>query len=1111
MEGLKLIYPLILDYYKQSEIDSKLTTLSGNLVIYIDQKDLEQYNYLVTTSGDITDWVLSQNYATYLQLTTTSGDILSRVSLDYTTIQKLTTTSGDIIAQFPSLSGYATQTWVNVNFIDTTEMTTISGDIVAQIPSVTGYATESWVNLNFVDNAEIITISGNIVAQIPSLSGYATQVWVNTNFIDNSEMTTISGDIISQIPSLSGYATETWVVLQDYSTGNQLTTTSGDIVSQFPSLAGYATESWTEDGFVSNIEMTTISGDIIAQIPSLGGYTTESWVNINFPDNEELTTVSGDIVSQIGVGGVTQEQLTTTSGDIVSQIPSLSGYATESWVNINFPDNSEITTISGDLVAQISAGGVTQEQLTTTSGDIVAQIGESTGASESWVNENFVDNIEMTTISGDLVAQMGGSLTLEGTGGIITEKVGDIWYVDGSGITTSGGTTGSGIECATCASGVLVVQSGVETPYVRFSDGTVATTTRNIITCSGEITTEVFTVNYNNTFPKLAFTLPINHEITSIDFVVGSGFSGGAGANDYPGQIVTGTFAAGNYTFVRMGRTLPKGSYIKKVGVYTTGSVAGMQLKLAKFYTNNFFGFSTLTVSGGSTTFTTSGGYYWQTIDITQVPLTDDYYIACYYPTGATANTSNLTSYGLGRSYKTGNATGDSSGFAYDTTYFPCLTPVFCSALSLGENANQESLLQKFCPTTTTGITISGVDIGTDWAPTAYDRYIQVYNTNTTADTQGEITFTVKHREHCFDNYRTTITGGGDLYIESTGLNSYSVSSVSPCRQSSCLYQTNTTVASGVSTTYPRRLFLLPANNVIDRVEIYQPTQVLGGSNGSAGHSIGTPSNRSGSTCITTEFNLINQAVITRVWLYATAAASVKIKIGKYISDTSYEISTVATVSHPGTGEVEFALNPPVTVTGVGTDVMRVGFYSATSNGILSTTDFTGNYTYKVGDLTGVVTSMSTLSSVLLVRVGYMPWFSIGTSANNTKYVPTFSAVSGTNTYLFNDVVTVQEVTPINMYYYADAGSYPASGVVTTKFYYHDPSYTQYTRGFGLTWSGTSGTSLTHNLGTTSHLLYITPLTTNPGNWWVTKGTNADIVYSDTLSGTGSFDWFIQS
>jgi hypothetical protein len=57
-------------------------------------------------------------------------------------------------------------------------------------------------------------------------------------------------------------------------------------------------------------------------------------------------------ISAVSGGGITQDQLTTTSGHIVAQIPSLSGYATQSWANTTFIDNTEMTTISGDLVAR---------------------------------------------------------------------------------------------------------------------------------------------------------------------------------------------------------------------------------------------------------------------------------------------------------------------------------------------------------------------------------------------------------------------------------------------------------------------------------------------------------------------------------------------------------------------------------------------------------------------------------------------------------------------------------------------------------------------------------------------------------------------------------------
>jgi hypothetical protein len=55
---------------------------------------------------------------------------------------------------------------------------------------------------------------------------------------------------------------------------------------------------------------------------------------------------------------ITSTILNTTSGNIVAQIPSLSGYATETWANSTFIDNTEMTTISGDLSSRITAAAV---------------------------------------------------------------------------------------------------------------------------------------------------------------------------------------------------------------------------------------------------------------------------------------------------------------------------------------------------------------------------------------------------------------------------------------------------------------------------------------------------------------------------------------------------------------------------------------------------------------------------------------------------------------------------------------------------------------------------------------------------------------------------------
>ena len=90
-----------------------------------------------------------------------------------------------------ALEPYATKTWVDER-IDT---------------KLTGYATEEWVENNFVDNTTI--------------QDYATQQWVTNNFVDN---TTIQNYITEEDlqTDLEGYATEQWVQEQGYITDADL-------------------------------------------------------------------------------------------------------------------------------------------------------------------------------------------------------------------------------------------------------------------------------------------------------------------------------------------------------------------------------------------------------------------------------------------------------------------------------------------------------------------------------------------------------------------------------------------------------------------------------------------------------------------------------------------------------------------------------------------------------------------------------------------------------------------------------------------------------------------------------------------------------------------------
>lgn len=92
------------------------------------------------------------------------------------------------------------------------------------------------------------------------------------------------------------------------------------------------------------------------------------------------------------------EEITTASGDVVSQIPSLAGYATESYVTSqgyvtstevsdSYIDSGEMTTISGDLVAQMGS-----------STDVVVGSGSFTADTGTEITHNLGNYLHSTVV-----------------------------------------------------------------------------------------------------------------------------------------------------------------------------------------------------------------------------------------------------------------------------------------------------------------------------------------------------------------------------------------------------------------------------------------------------------------------------------------------------------------------------------------------------------------------------------------------------------------------------------------------------------------------------------------------------------------------------------------
>ena len=197
-----------------------------------------------------------------------------------------------------------------------------TGNITIEVPDY--YATKSWVSsqgyLTSVPTGYATkswVSSQGYLTSVPT--GYATKSWVSSQgyltsvpsgYATESYVTTAlsSYALLSDIPSLEGYATESWVSEQGYLTS----VPSGYATESYvtTALSGYATESFVTSALSS---YATLS-----DIPSLEGYATESWVS----EQGYLTSVPS--------GYATESYVTT----------ALSGYATESWVEY-FVDNND--------------------------------------------------------------------------------------------------------------------------------------------------------------------------------------------------------------------------------------------------------------------------------------------------------------------------------------------------------------------------------------------------------------------------------------------------------------------------------------------------------------------------------------------------------------------------------------------------------------------------------------------------------------------------------------------------------------------------------------------------------------------------------------------------
>lgn len=238
-------------------------------------------------------------------------------------------------------------------------------ELIPEVPSLSGYATEQWVQeqgyltehqpLKTINN-QVISGTGNITisAETPDLSNYYTK-----------QETYNKQEVNNLIPSLTGYATEQWVSNNYQVKGNYLTehqplkTINGQVISG-----------------TGNIEITASGGTVTVDSEL-------SLISTNPVENKVITEALNGKLDASAYTPTEQVQSDWNVSDSASTayiknkptIPSLAGYATEQWVldkhYISGVDLSDYALKSELPTVPTSNSAFTNDEHFITSGDSV--------------------------------------------------------------------------------------------------------------------------------------------------------------------------------------------------------------------------------------------------------------------------------------------------------------------------------------------------------------------------------------------------------------------------------------------------------------------------------------------------------------------------------------------------------------------------------------------------------------------------------------------------------------------------------------------------------------------------------------------------------------------
>ena len=282
------------------------------------------------------------------------------------------------------------------------------------IPSLSGYATQAWVqSQNYLTEIPDDYATDTEVSQAiaTALVGYATQAWVNEQI---SEITGggVTSEVVSQMISdaLNGYATQTWVNGRGYQTATQV---SAAITA---AITGYATESYTKENFLS------LNKDLYTKIQKnsdLNNYTTKGcYYSLDSNTTETLSNIPNNIkwgfkltIEEISYHDYLTQKITeNVTGNIyvrvleaskgwhdwkriayINDLPNLSNYATQEWIQ---QQGYQTVQQVNSLINTATADMLTQEDLDTFN-----------YATENWVLQTALAGYAKTTIDDSLATR----------------------------------------------------------------------------------------------------------------------------------------------------------------------------------------------------------------------------------------------------------------------------------------------------------------------------------------------------------------------------------------------------------------------------------------------------------------------------------------------------------------------------------------------------------------------------------------------------------------------------------------------------------------------------------------------------------------------------------